>query len=319
VPRRSRPDPDPETLRASLVDLLTNFATELKAADLRRKVRALVPAYHKLRDLGSSLVPKSQAPAARDRIIYYLRKHPKTVVAGDELMVVSGIGEWARRVRELRVQFGWWIYSGVTFRQMAEEDEDIEGLKSIGIDGNKIKPDEYVLMRTDQDRDAAHRWNLLNEVRRMNLSVQDKLIEYFRRNVTAEISGEELKYLAKDKKEWARRVRELRTEKGWPIVTKNSGRPDLDVGVYVLEEDRQAYEHDRRIPDAVRVEVLERDKHRCVKCGWGRDAPRTPDDPRNMLELHHVKQHKDRGENSSENLITLCNVHHDEEHAKTKK
>jgi hypothetical protein len=33
---------------------------------------------------------------------------------------------------------------------------------------------------------------------------------------------EELKYLAKDKKEWARRVRELRTEQGWPIVTKKT-------------------------------------------------------------------------------------------------
>jgi len=53
-----------------------------------------------------------------------------TVITGDELMVVSGIGEWARRVRELRVEFGWWIYSGVTFQDIAEDQpEDAASLK----------------------------------------------------------------------------------------------------------------------------------------------------------------------------------------------
>ncbi len=315
--RRPQPNSDPESIRQSLVELLTNFATELKKSDLREKVIALVPAFHRLRDLGSSLIPKDVAPAARDRIIAYLKQYPLKVIDGDELMVVSGIGEWARRVRELRVQFGWWIYSGVTFNDMAEDAEEAAGLMKVGIDAAKIKPDQYVLMREEQDRDAAHRWNVLNEVRRSKLSVKDKIIEYFRRNVGAEISGEELKYLAKDKKEWARRVRELRTEDGWPILTKNSGREDLDVGVYMLEEDRQAYEHDRVIPDPVRVQVLERDGHKCVECGWNRSVIK-PGDPRKMLELHHKKRHKDGGENTVENLITLCNVHHDEEHRKSK-
>jgi hypothetical protein len=170
-------------------------------------------------------------------------------------------------------------------------------------------------MRAEQDRHAAHRWNVLNEVRRKKASVMDKIIEYFRKNVGEEITGEELKYLAKDKKEWARRVRELRTEHGWPIVTKNSGRDDLPIGEYVLEEDRQTYEHDRDIPDAVRLEVLQRDGFKCVECGWSR-AMKSPDDPRKMLELHQRRHHKDKGENTVENLVTLCNVHHDDRHRK---
>lgn len=313
MPRHSRPEADPESLRGSLVALLTDFSEELKKSDLRAKVLALIPAYRKLRDLGSSLIPKSDASSARDRIISYLQRYPRKVIAGEELMVVSGIGEWARRVRELRVQLGWWIYSGVTFKNMAEDGDEAKSLKAIGIDPAKIKPDEYVLMRAEQDRDAAHRWNVLNEVRKKRLSVKDKLIEYFRKNVGAEISGEELAYLATGAKEWARRVRELRTEDGWPIATKNSGRVDLGVGVYVLEEDRQAYEHDRKISDQVRIDVLQRDGFKCVTCGWGRGAA-SPADPRKMLELHHIKQHKDRGANTVENLITLCNVHHDEAH-----
>ena len=71
--RRSQPKDIPEDLRQSLVKLLTNFADELKQEDLRQKVRALVPAFHTLRDLGSSLIPKSEASSARDRIIAYLK------------------------------------------------------------------------------------------------------------------------------------------------------------------------------------------------------------------------------------------------------
>ena len=157
---------------------------------------------------------------------------------------------------------------------------------------------------------------MLNEIRKKDLSVMNKIIEYFRKNVGQQITGEELKYLAKDKKEWARRVRQLRTEQGWPIVTKNSGRDDLAVGVYVLEEDRQAYEHDRLIPDPVRVAVLQRDGFKCKTCGWHRSML-SPDDPRKMLELHHRQHHKDKGGNTIDNLITLCNVHHDEQHRNT--
>jgi 5-methylcytosine-specific restriction endonuclease McrA len=100
-------------------------------------------------------------------------------------------------------------------------------------------------------------------------------------------------------------------------VTKNSGRQDLEVGVYVLEEDRQTYEHDRKIPDPVRVAVLQRDGFKCVQCGWNRSML-SPEDPRKMLELHHVKHHIHKGENTAENLITLCNVHHDEEHRRNR-
>jgi hypothetical protein len=323
--RRSQPNDQPESIRRSLVELLTNFAAELRKSDIRSKVVALIPAFHKLRDLGGSLIPMTGASSARDRLIAYLIRYPKRVIEGDELMVVSGIGEWARRIRELRVQFGWRIYSGETFQDMAEDARDADneretaGLQAmLGVDPSKIKPDQYVLMRVEQDRQAAHRWNVLNEIRRKKASVTDKIIEYFRKNVGEEITGEELKYLAKDKKEWARRVRELRTEQGWPIVTKNSGREDLAIGVYVLEEDRQTYEHDRAIPDPVRVEVLRRDGFKCVECGWSR-AMLSPDDPRRMLELHHRQHHKDKGENSVENLVTLCNVHHDEQHRHTRR
>jgi len=42
---------------------------------------------------------------------------------------------------------------------------------------------------------------IIREVRKKKASVTDKIIESFRKNVGEEITGEELKYLAKDKKE----------------------------------------------------------------------------------------------------------------------
>jgi HNH endonuclease len=314
--RRSRPNSQPELIRTELVQLLTNFADELNKSDLRLKVRSLVPAFHKLRDLGSSLIPLDEAANGRDRILAYFQKYLQEIIDGDELMVISGIGEWARRIRELRVELGWWIYSGVTLMDIAEaakfagDSAELNSLQAM-----HVRPDQYVLMSSEQDREAAFRWNVLNEIRRKPISVTDRILAYLRENVGKQITGEELKYLAKDKKEWARRVRELRTEAGWPIVTRNSGREDLPIGVYLLEEDRQAEEHDRNIPDPVRVAVLERDNYSCVQCGWNRSML-SPGDPRKFLELHHKIHHVRGGENTVENLVTLCNVDHDELHRK---
>jgi hypothetical protein len=231
-------------------------------------------------------------------------------------MVVSGIQEWARRVRELRVQFGWWIYSGVTLKQIASEDKNQAAAleKEFQFDPSKVKPDQYVLVRKEQDKEAALRWNQLNEIRREKIGVREKILKFLKLNVGKSVGGEELAYLARNRKEWARRVRELRTEHGWSVLTRQSGRPDLPIGAYMLEHLRQAEPHDRKIEDDVRVEVLERDSYCCQKCGWKLSDAKAAD-RRTFLELHHRKHHAAGGKNVADNLITLCNVHHDAVHA----
>ncbi len=309
--RRSR-QKDPESLRHELLELIQNFEEELRNGDLRRKVIALVPAHHILRDLGSSLIPKSSAASARDRIVLYLTSYPRQVIKGDELMVISGIGEWARRVRELRVQFGWSIVTGVTAKEMLEEGE--LDLSEFGVD--KLSPDDYVLLDESQDREAAFRWNKANEIRKKKTAVQDKIIEFLLANVGKPVTGEELRYVANDKTEWARRIRELRTEEGWAVATRTTGRPDLPIGVYVLEDAHQTPPHDRKIPDDVRRAVLARDKYSCKHCGWSHEKW-NPADPRH-LELHHVVHHAKGGDNTEANLITVCTVCHDKIHREVK-
>jgi hypothetical protein len=177
-----------------------------------------------------------------------------------------------------------------------------------------MKPSDYVLLREAQDRDAAYRWNIANTIRKENSAIREKILKFLRANIGQQVTNEELRYVARNKTEWARRVRELRTEFGWPVATKSTGRPDLGVGMYVLQADRQSYEHDRRIPDDVRREVLRRDEYKCKECGWSKEEWNA-DDPRH-LEIHHIQHHADGGENIKENLKTLCIVCHDKIHRK---
>jgi hypothetical protein len=309
MPNRTarRPPKTSEACWRNVAELIRNFEAHLRTGELRTKVLALIPIFHGLRDLGRSLIPHDLASAARDRILFYFRKYPKVVINGDELLVVSGIQEYARRLRELRVQQGWAIASGVTIKDMieAEADEVPDQLRL-------MKPDDYILLRENQDRDAAHRWHTANSIRKERLSVRDRILKFMRASVGQGVTNEELRYVAGDKTEWARRVRELRTELGWPIATKTTGRPDLDVGVYVLQADRQSPEHDRTIPDDVRRAVMRRDNYKCTKCGWSH-AEWNPSDPRH-LEIHHVRHHAKGGENDEGNLVTLCTVCHDAIH-----
>lgn len=303
-------DKESRRLLHELQTLLRDFEQELERASLREKVQRLVPARAKLAKLGISLVPAGTTISARERLLRYFLKYPLTLIPREELMVVAGIDEWARRVRELRVEHGWSIVTGDTAREMSREGEELP-LKAAELE--KAGAFDYVMVSTEQDKEAAYRWNTAKQIRNQGTSVRDKLLLYLRTHAGTRVTGEELRYVAKGSTEWARRVRELRTEYGWPIATRFSGRPDLPVGMYVLEEDRQSPEHDRAIPDAVRRAVLRRDNYHCRRCDWNH-ALWNPSDARH-LELHHVQAHAAGGENTEGNLITLCTVCHDGWHA----
>jgi 5-methylcytosine-specific restriction endonuclease McrA len=86
------------------------------------------------------------------------------------------------------------------------------------------------------------------------------------------------------------------------------------MGQYVLESsDRVAEPHDRNIPREVEKNVYSRDNNTCRVCGWDNEKW-SSDDPR-ILELHHLIEHKDRGEISEINLTVICSQCHDEVHS----
>ena len=63
-----------------------------------------------------------------------------------------------------------------------------------------------------------------------------------------------------------------------------------------------------------RYEILARDNYTCQDCGWTHEQWNRSD-PRH-LEAHHIKPHAAGGENTTDNLITLCNICHDVRHKK---
>jgi len=104
--------------RDRLISLLRDFDVT-SGADLRQQVLSLIPAWDSLYDLGTHLLPADVRNAARDRLLYYFKQYPQHVISRQELAVVSGISEWARRVRELRVEQGWamkFIILNITLR-----------------------------------------------------------------------------------------------------------------------------------------------------------------------------------------------------------
>lgn len=313
--RQSKPR-NPEVLRTELIELLNQFEELLESGVLREKVKHLVPANHVMRDLGASMVVKDDGTfesAGIKRMLIYLQSCVGEIVEGDELMVVSGIQDYPRRIRQLRVQLGWAIISGKTVKETYKAGDEF---MDEGIDEKylNMQPDQYALLSADKDREAADRWNEANMLRkRKDLTPKLRMLEYFKLNVGRAVTGEELMYVAGNYRNWQRRVRDLRTIDGWRIFTKMSGEFDLPPGSYMLGDLNQSEKHDRNIPDSVRVEVLIRDGSACRKCGWT-PANRTEGDPRKFLELHHLKHHAKGGENVKNNLVTLCNVHHDDVH-----
>ena len=287
------------------------FSKTFGSTDLRKQVLALVPMVKQAQQLGSLLISDSVAKSAKNRILYYFTSYPNAVIHADELLAIAGISEWARRVRELRVQEGWAITSGKTLNEMANSGE--LDIKLFGTD--KFRPEQYILLNEVQDRDAAHRWHTANQIRKESISAKDRLLKFLCQNVGMPVSNEELFYVAKTS-EWARRTRELRTEDGWRVFTNQSGRPDLASGFYILESLDQALPHDRKIEDSVRVKLLIRDDYCCQNCGWHRGIVASGD-PRVRLEPHHVEHHRDGGSNKLENLLSLCNVCHDQVHSGT--
>jgi len=300
MPRRSRRHPV-EWLIQQIDGRLRTLNVDLGELDLRGKVLRLVELQHQVSDLGVSVVYDAgiRAETARERIRLYLIACEGVVINSDELQVVSGISDYPRRVRELRVEQGYQIASG------ASPDPEA------GID---LRPEDYLLVSALPDVDAARRWHIANRIRRSGGGCQERVFDFLSENVGRIVTTDELAYVGKDAKQYARRTRELRTEQGYMIATRFTGRPDLRLGQYVLETlDRRAEPHDRHVLDSIQREVYARDNNRCISCGWNRDQW-TREDPR-ILELHHLDEHAGGGPNTAENLVVLCSRCHDDVHA----
>lgn len=287
-----------DILISEIEENLAQYRRSYRGLSWREKVLLLVEMSGCVKNMGVNTNPATANVGARERIKLYLRENAGVIITAAELEVVSGISEYGRRVRELRVQDGYKILTGYS--------NDPEA-------GIKLRPSEYLLLEPDPDVTAARRWHIANRIRRERGGSKRRVLRYLLENVGQVLTTEEMAYVAKAR-EFGRRIRELRTEEGYAIATRFTGRPDLKMGEFVLENaERIAEPHDRKIPFDIQRVVYERANNTCQLCGWNREKW-TRDDPR-ILELHHVEEHVEGGPNIPENLVVLCGRCHDEVHA----
>ncbi len=110
--------------------------------------------------------------------------------------------------------------------------------------------------------------------------------------------------------EWARRVRELREDEGWPILTHNDST-DLKPGQYLLVGDPPHIPNvsfSRPISARLRAEVLDRNGFTCQMCGLtpGEIDPSTGRKVR--LHIGHIKDKSLGGRDELSNLRALCST-----------
>jgi hypothetical protein len=110
--------------------------------------------------------------------------------------------------------------------------------------------------------------------------------------------------------EWARRVRELRDEEGWPILTHHDSA-ELKVGQYILTApppEKHGIEFARAISTRLRAAALDRNGFTCQMCGLtpGEIDPYTGRKVR--LHVGHIVDKIHGGKDELSNLRTLCST-----------
>jgi hypothetical protein len=135
-----------------------------------------------------------------------------------------------------------------------------------------------------------------------------KLRAHFLAHTGRVMDSKELREVADNQSEWARRVRELRTEEGYQILTHND-RSDLKPGQYLLESAKPLPAFARAVSKETRAYVLDRNGFTCQMCGAVAGEPH-PYDPSRKTRLHlgHVIDKSLGGADDASNLRAICSV-----------
>ena len=135
-----------------------------------------------------------------------------------------------------------------------------------------------------------------------------KLRAHFLANLNRVMESTELREVANGISEWARRIRELRTEEGFLILTHND-RADLKPGQYLLETAKPQPAFARDISKETRAFVLDRNGFTCQMCGAVAGEPH-PYEPSRKIRLHlgHTIDKSMGGSDEASNLRAVCSV-----------
>ena len=139
------------------------------------------------------------------------------------------------------------------------------------------------------------------------LGARDRLRAYFLMHTGEILDSDTLREVA-GVSEWARRVRELRNEEGYQILTHND-RSSLKPGQYMLENIMPQPAFAREISKETRAFVLDRNGFTCQMCG-AVAGEQHPYDATRKTRLHigHIIDKSMGGTDDPANLQALCSV-----------
>lgn len=137
-------------------------------------------------------------------------------------------------------------------------------------------------------------------------SSKQKILDFLIANVGIIINSKQLQEASGWAAEWARRVRELRDEQGYDILS-HKDRADLKPGQYILVSDKRKPAFERGISKEVRAYVLDRNGFTCQSCGMAASDP----DPFHVgrkirLTLGHIIDKSKGGLDEPSNLRAIC-------------
>lgn len=140
------------------------------------------------------------------------------------------------------------------------------------------------------------------------IGAKTKLRKYFLNNIGRVMDSDELREVSGNQSEWARRVRELRTEEGYQILTHND-RSDLKPGQYLLENEKPEPAFARAISKETRAFVLDRNGFTCQMCGAVAGELHAYNPSRKTrLHIGHIIDKSQGGDDEPSNLRALCSV-----------
>ena len=132
------------------------------------------------------------------------------------------------------------------------------------------------------------------------------ILDYFLDNIGIVLKSRDIQAASRGAVEWARRVRELRNEEGYQILS-HKDRADLKSNQYLLETTKRIPAFKRNVSKETRAWVLERNGYTCQMCGVAAGDPDPFGSDRTVrLTMGHIIDKSKGGDDSPQNLRAIC-------------